>query len=57
MKIPYVNLSRQYHEERSDLIKIFDKVLKSGNYVGGDFIKKFENNVAKYCGIKILCKF
>ena len=57
MKIPYVNLSRQYHEERSDLIKIFDKVLKSGNYVGGDFIKKFENNLAKYCGTKYCVSF
>jgi dTDP-4-amino-4,6-dideoxygalactose transaminase len=57
MKIPYVNLIKQYANEKKDLIKIFDKVLKSGSYVGGEFIKKFEKNVAKFCGAKYCCSF
>ena len=47
MKIPYVSLDKQYKNERKDLIKIFDNVLRSGTYVGGEFVKKFEENLAK----------
>lgn len=57
MKIPYVNLIHQYKKEKKDLIRIFDTVLKSGNYVGGNFVKKFENSLAKYCGSKYCVSF
>lgn len=57
MKIPYVNLLSQYKEEKKDLLRIFDKVLKSGNFVGGDFVEKFENSIAKYCGSKYCVSF
>ncbi len=54
MKIPYVNLSKQYLKEKKKLLSIIDKVLKSGQYVGGDEVKRFEKNIAsliktKYC--------
>lgn len=57
MKIPYVSLDKQYKNERKDLIKIFDNVLRSGTYVGGKFVKKFEENLAKFCGAKYCCSF
>ncbi len=57
MKIPYVNLDTQYKKEKKDLIKIFDRVLISGNYVGGEFVKKFEESVARYCGTKYCVSF
>ena len=54
MKIPYVNLSKQYLKEKQKLLSIIDKVLKSGQYVGGDEVERFEKNIAsliktKYC--------
>lgn len=51
MKIPYVNLDKQYLAEKKQLNKIFNKVLISGQYVGGEFIDKFEINMAKYCNM------
>ena len=57
MKIPYVNLVDQYKKEKKDLTRIFDIVLKSGNYVGGNFVKKFENSLARYCGSKYCVGF
>ena len=57
MKIPYVSLDKQYKNERKDLIKIFDNVLRSGTYVGGKFVKKFEENLAKFCGAKYCSSF
>ena len=46
MKIPYVNLSKQYLKEKQKLLSVIDKVLKSGQYVGGDEVEKFEKNIA-----------
>ena len=52
MKVPYVNLNKQSKEEKKELVKIFKKVLSSGEYVGGEYIKKFENNISKFCNVK-----
>ena len=52
MKIPYVNLKKQYLYERKKLLKIIDKTFSTGNWVGGDEVVKFENTIAKLCGTK-----
>jgi dTDP-4-amino-4,6-dideoxygalactose transaminase len=52
LKIPYVNLARQYKEEKKSLLDVIDKTLSSGTYVGGKEVKKFENKIAKLCGTK-----
>ena len=49
MKIDYVNLISQYKLERNKLIKLIDKTLMSGQYVGGKQILKFEKKIAKSC--------
>jgi len=54
-RIPYVNLQEQWLEERSDLLPIIDKVLESAQFVGGDELDKFEENIAKLCGTKYAC--
>ena len=46
MKIPYVDLPKQYIDERKEMLLVFDKVLKSGQYVGGNEVKKFEKNIS-----------
>ncbi len=52
MKIPYVNLKKQYLSEKKDLNKIFNDVLLTGNYVGGEHVKKFEKNINNFCKTK-----
>ena len=52
MKIPYVNLKKQYLEEKIELQKIIHNVLKSGNYVGGNQVVKFEKSISNYCDKK-----
>jgi len=54
-RIPYVNLQKQWLEEREDLLPIIDKVLESAQLVGGDEVDKFEENIAKLCGTKYAC--
>ena len=52
MKIPYINLSKQYQIERKKLLSVINKVLKSGQFVGGDEITKFEKNITKLLKVK-----
>ena len=54
-RIPYVNLSRQWLDERDELLPIIDKVFESAQFVGGDELDKFEANIAKLCGTKYAC--
>lgn len=54
MRIPYINLIKQYSNEKKQLLSVINNVLKSGNYVGGDEVEKFEKNIqtflkTKYC--------
>jgi dTDP-4-amino-4,6-dideoxygalactose transaminase len=50
--IPYVNLSAQWQAERNDLLPIIDRVLSSGQYIGGSEVEAFEKKVAKLCQVK-----
>ena len=51
-QIPYVNLGAQWQDDRLELLPIIDKVLSSGQYVGGDEVDKFEEQVAQLCQVK-----
>ena len=51
-KIPYVNLSAQWLSERDELIPIIDKVLASGQYIGGEHVEEFESKAAELCQTK-----
>ena len=54
-KIPYVNLQEQWLEERDELLPIMDRVFASAQFVGGEELDKFEENIAKLCGTKYAC--
>ena len=51
-EIPYINLSAQWEEEKKDLLPIIEKILSSGQYVGGKEIEKFENEITKHTSTK-----
>ena len=52
MKVPFVDLSREFKILRKDLIKTFDEVGKSGQYIRGERLEKFENKISKIVGCK-----
>ena len=52
MKIPYVNILKQYKHEKKELLKVIDNSLSKGNWVGGSEIEKFERNISKICKTK-----
>ena len=51
MRIPYVNLSIEKKSQKNYL-KIFQKILDKGEFVGGKEIELFEKNIAKFCKTK-----
>ena len=50
--IPYVDVGFQFSEERAKLLPLIERVLESGQHVGGSEIKIFETSIAKRCGVK-----
>ncbi len=51
MKIPYVDLSYK-KKDRKNLINIFEKILKKGQFVGGDEVDIFEKKISQLCKTK-----
>ena len=49
MRIPYVNIKKQYKSEKRKILKVIDQTLESGNWVGGSEIEKFEKKISKIC--------
>ena len=55
VRIPYVNLKKQWMVERDELLPIIDKVLESAELVGGVELENFEKNIANVCSTKFAC--
>ena len=51
MLIPPFTLERQFQEIGSDIEEAVIKVLKGGQYIGGQEIAKFEENFASLVGV------
>ena len=52
MNIPYVNIKKQYLSERKKILKILDKTLSTGSWVGGSEVELFEKKISKICKTK-----
>ena len=52
MKIPYVNLNKQWNLEKKKILKIIDNIASKNLWVGGEEVQKFEKNIAKVCKTK-----
>lgn len=48
--IPYYTLKYLHDSQKKELYKAFEEVFESGNFISGDFLKRFEKNFAAYCG-------
>ncbi len=52
IKVPYVNLAKQWASEREELLPILDQVMGSGQYIGGPTVEAFEKKAAALCDSK-----
>lgn len=52
MKISFLDLREVNSKYQSQLIEAASNVIKSGWYIGGNYLEKFESEFAQYCGVK-----
>lgn len=52
VKISYVDLARQWEDEKLELLPIIEKTMASGQFVLGEIVEKFEENIASLTGAK-----
>ena len=50
--VPFVSLRRQFSQFEESLVAKFRQVGKSGQYVFGQELEKFEKEIAQFCGTK-----
>ncbi|MEB3193327.1 MAG: DegT/DnrJ/EryC1/StrS family aminotransferase [Snowella sp.] len=52
MKIPILDLKPQYQQIRSEIQAAINEILDSGQFIMGQAVKQFEQEVANYLGVK-----
>jgi dTDP-4-amino-4,6-dideoxygalactose transaminase/dTDP-4-dehydrorhamnose 3,5-epimerase-like enzyme len=52
MNIPFLNLKKNYETIKDEVNEKIQNVLNNCNYILGPELTDFENNFAKYCGVK-----
>lgn len=52
MKIPLVDLSRQYKTLKKEADKIVQDTFSRGDFILGENVQKFENEFARFCGVR-----
>jgi dTDP-4-amino-4,6-dideoxygalactose transaminase len=51
MRVPFVDLKAQYHSIKSEIDAAIGAVIEKSAFVGGPFVKEFEDAFARYCGV------
>lgn len=52
MNIPFLDLVSQHRDLKDELLDICDKAISSASFIGGSMVSNFENEFAKFCGVK-----
>ncbi len=52
MKVPFIDLARQHRPIRDELFQAFERVFESNQFILGEEVKLFEEEVASYVGAK-----
>lgn len=52
MNVPFLDLKRQYQALKSEIESAVQEVMESCSFIGGTYVKAFEEEVADYLGVK-----
>jgi dTDP-4-amino-4,6-dideoxygalactose transaminase len=52
MKVPFVDLKAQYYSIKDEIDKAISSVIQDSAFIGGKYVKVFENNFANYLNVK-----
>ncbi len=50
MKVPFLDLRTQYQQIKDELLPEITSIMERGAVIGGDVLKEFESDFARYCG-------
>ena len=48
----FLDLKAQYRSIKKEIDRAIKRVLKSGQFIGGEEVENFEEEIAKFCGVK-----
>lgn len=51
-KVPFVNYPEHYHRIKPEIDAVINEVLEGGDFILRKHVKKFEEDIAAYCGVK-----
>lgn len=51
MKVPFIDLAAQYNSIKPEIDQAVNSILTSGSFIGGETVKTFERDFAKFCGV------
>lgn len=54
MHIPFIALEKQYHLIKDEAIDAFHSIGESGQYILGEYVEKFESEIAKYLNVNFV---
>lgn len=52
LQVPFLDLKSQYASIRAEIKVAVDQVLDSGHFVGGEWVEKFEEEFARFLGVR-----
>lgn len=52
MNVPFLDINRQHQTIKKELDAQISKVIESGFFIGGTYVKEFESQIAAYLGVK-----
>ena len=52
MRVPFLDLKRQYRSIKQEIDEAIQTVLNSQQFILGEEVEEFERRMAKYCGVK-----
>ena len=52
MRVPFLDLKRQYESIKQEIDDAIQRVLDSQQFILGQEVEEFERRMAKYCGVK-----
>ena len=52
MKVPFLNLQRQYQEIKAEVEPKVLEILETCSYIGGKYVEEFERDMAQYLGVR-----
>ena len=52
LKVPYFDLTEQYHDLREEIRAAIDRVCGKAAFILGEEVEQFEHAFAEYCGVK-----